>query len=539
MGNYSAILYSPTLNKAIDTFFDPTFAGIHKLGWFDWALLIPYFSVLIVLSFYGLHRYEMIRGYLKHRKKLAGGPPARFEQLPKVTIQLPLYNEKFVVERLVEETLKIRYPRELFQVQVLDDSTDETHPFAEALCARYQAMGHPVEYRHRSNRHGYKAGALQDGLQSATGEFIAVFDADFIPPEDFLERTMHYFTDPKVGVVQTRWTYLNRNYNLLTEIEAMLLDGHFVLEHGARYGGGLFFNFNGTAGILRREMIENSGGWQHDTLTEDSDLSYRAQMKGWKFVYIPGVECPSELPVEMNGFQVQQSRWSKGLTQVAIKLLPAILKADLPRRVKMEAIFHLTPNITYPMMILVSALMLPVMIVRFYIGWVQMVFIDMPLIIASFWSITAFYMLAHRELYPKTWKRGIFFVPVLMAAGVALTVSNTRAVLEALFGVQTAFARTPKFAIEGVQRVKLQMAAKYRSRAGWLPYAELAFGTYFLVMMAYAVETLNFLALPFLAIFVSGYYWAGFASLWQDLQGRLRWRRERKLELGQSTAAGM
>ena len=539
MGNYSAILYSPTLNKAIDTFFDPTFAGIHKLGWFDWALLIPYFSVLIVLSFYGLHRYEMIRGYLKHRKKLADGPPARFEQLPKVTIQLPLYNEKFVVERLVEETLKIRYPRELFQIQVLDDSTDETHPFAEALCARYQAMGHPVEYRHRSNRHGYKAGALQDGLQSATGEFIAVFDADFIPPEDFLERTMHYFTDPKVGVVQTRWTYLNRNYNLLTEIEAMLLDGHFVLEHGARFGGGLFFNFNGTAGILRREMIENAGGWQHDTLTEDSDLSYRAQMKGWKFVYIPGVECPSELPVEMNGFQVQQSRWSKGLTQVAIKLLPAILKADLPRRVKMEAIFHLTPNITYPMMILVSALMLPVMIVRFYIGWVQMVFIDMPLIIASFWSITAFYMLAHRELYPKTWKRGIFFVPVLMAAGVALTVSNTRAVLEALFGVQTAFARTPKFAIEGVQRVKLQTAAKYRSRAGWLPYAELAFGTYFLVMMAYAVETLNFLALPFLAIFVSGYYWAGFASLWQDLQGRLRWRRERKLELGQSTAAGM
>jgi hypothetical protein len=220
-------------------------------------------------------------------------------------------------------------------------------------------------------------------------------------------------------------------------------------------------------------------------------------------------------------------------------LLPAILKADLPRRVKMEAIFHLTPNISYPMMILVSALMLPVMIVRFYIGWAQMVFIDMPLIFASFWSITAFYMLAHRELYPKSWKRGIFFIPVLMAAGVALTVSNTRAVLEALFGVQTAFARTPKFAIEGVQRVKLQTAEKYRSRAGWLPYAELAFGTYFLVMMAYAVETLNFLALPFLAIFVSGYYWAGFASLWQDLQGRLRWRRQRKLELGQSTASGM
>ncbi len=538
MGTYFAFQLTPTIDKAIDTFLDPTFSGIHQLAWFDWALMIPYFTVLIVLSAFGLHRYEMIRGYLKHKKRLTNGPAGHFDQLPRVTIQLPLYNEKFVVERLLEETLKMRYPRELFQIQVLDDSTDETHPFAESLCARYQAMGHPVEYLHRTNRHGYKAGALQEGLKSATGEFIAVFDADFIPPEDFLERTIHYFSDPKVGVVQTSWTYLNRSYNVLTEVEAMLLDGHFVLEHGARFGGGLFFNFNGTAGILRREMIDDAGGWQHDTLTEDSDLSYRAQLKGWKFVYIPGVECPSELPVEMNGFQVQQSRWSKGLTQVAIKLLPTILKSDLPRRVKMEAIFHLTPNISYPMMIVVSALMLPVMIIRFYMGWMQMVLIDMPLIIASFWSITAFYMLAHRELYPQSWKRGIFFVPVLMAAGVALTISNTRAVLEALCGVQTAFARTPKYAIEGSQRIKLH-ASKYRSRSGWLPYAELAIGTYFLCMMAYAVDTYNFIALPFLAIFVSGYYWAGFASLWQDFQGRLRWHRQRKLELGRSAASGL
>jgi cellulose synthase/poly-beta-1,6-N-acetylglucosamine synthase-like glycosyltransferase len=536
MANYFAFQVPSAMGKTIDTFFDPTFSGIHQLAWFDWALMIPYFSVLLILSCYGLHRYEMIRGYLKHKKRLTE-PPTPFEQLPRVTIQLPLYNEKFVVERLLEETLKMRYPRELFQIQVLDDSTDETHPFAEALCARYQAMGHPVEYRHRTNRHGFKAGALQAGLETATGELIAVFDADFIPPEDFLERTIHYFSDPKVGVVQTRWTYLNRHYNLLTEVEAMLLDGHFVLEHGARSGEGLFFNFNGTAGILRREMIQDAGGWQHDTLTEDSDLSYRAQLNGWKFVYIPGIECPSELPVEMNGFQVQQSRWSKGLTQVAIKLLPRILKADLPRRVKMEAIFHLTPNISYPLMIVVSALMLPVMIIRFYMGWVQMLLIDMPLIIASFWSITAFYMLAHRELHPKTWKKGIFMIPVLMAAGVALTISNTRAVLEALFGVQTAFARTPKFAIEGTQKIGLQ-ESKYRGRSGWLPYAELAIGTYFLAMVAFAIETYNFLALPFLAIFVSGYYWAGFASLWQDFQGRLRWHRARKLEVSRSTAAG-
>jgi len=538
MSTYPALLLASTLTKALDTFLDPTFSGIHQFDWFDWALMIPYFSVLIILSAFGLHRYEMIRGYLKHKKKLTDGPTSRFEQLPRVTVQLPLYNEKFVVERLLEETLKMRYPRDLFQLQVLDDSTDETHPFAQSLCAHYQALGYPIEYRHRSNRHGFKAGALQEGLQSATGELIAVFDADFIPPDDFLERTVHYFSDPNVGVVQTRWTYLNRHYNLLTEVEAMLLDGHFVLEHGARFGGGLFFNFNGTAGILRREMIDDAGGWQHDTLTEDSDLSYRAQLNGWKFVYIPGVECPSELPVEMNGFQVQQSRWSKGLTQVAIKLLPSILRADLPRRVKLEAIFHLTPNISYPMMIIVSALMLPVMIVRFYMGWLQMLCIDMPLIIASFWSITAFYMLAHRELYPQTWKRGIFFIPMLMAAGVALTISNTRAVFEALFGVQTAFARTPKFAIEGAQKVKLQ-ADRYRSRSGWLPYIELAIGTYFLFMMAYAVDTYNFFALPFLAIFVSGYYWAGCASLWQDLQARLRWHRQRRLELERTPATGV
>jgi len=537
MAPYLALQLAPDINRAVDAFFDPTFAGIHQLAWFDWALMVPYFATLIILSVFGLHRYAMISGYLKHKRRLTNGPAGQFQQLPRVTIQLPLYNEKFVVERLLEETLKIRYPRDLFQIQILDDSTDETHPFTEALCARYQAMGHPVEYKHRSNRHGYKAGALQEGLNTATGEFIAVFDADFIPPEDFLERTIHYFSDPNVGVVQTRWTYLNRGYNLLTEVEAMLLDGHFVLEHGARFGGGLFFNFNGTAGILRREMIQDAGGWQHDTLTEDSDLSYRAQLKGWKFVYVPGVECPSELPVEMNGFQVQQSRWSKGLTQVAIKLLPTILKADLPRRVKMEAIFHLTPNISYPLMIVLSALMLPVMIVRFYMGWLQMLFIDMPLIIASFWSITAFYMLAHRELYPQTWKKGIFFIPVLMAAGVALTISNTRAVLEAILGVQTAFARTPKYAIEGAQRVKLQ-ATRYRSRAGWLPYIELAIGTYFLFMMAYAVDTYNFFALPFLAIFVSGYYWAGLSSLWQDFQGRLRWHRQRKLELGRAPAPG-
>jgi len=318
-------------------------------------------------------------------------------------------------------------------------------------------------------------------------------------------------------------------------VEAILLDGHFILEHGARSRAGLFFNFNGTAGILRKSMIEDAGGWQHDTLTEDSDLSYRAQLKGWRFVYLPGLDCPSELPVEMHGFQVQQSRWAKGLTQVAKKLLPAIWKADIPRRVKAEAILHLTPNLSYPLMIVMSALMLPVMIVRFYMGPLQMLFIDLPLIVGSFWSISLFYVIAQRELYPKNWKRSIYMLPMLMAVGVGLTIVNTRAVLEALFGVQTAFARTAKYAI-GDRPMNLE-AKKYRRRSGWLPYAEILFGTYFAGMVVFAIQTYNFFSIPFLMLFVMGYYWAGFGTLYQEHQGRLQWLKQQKLALAKSSGA--
>ena len=526
---------TPTLaDQFLNSMFDDTFKGVHHLEFFDWAMMVPYFTVLLILSFYGLHRYEMIRGYFKNRKNLLG-PIGVFEQLPRVTIQLPIFNERFVVERLLEETTKIDYPRELLQFQVLDDSTDDTHPFTERLCAEYRAAGVPIEYIHRTNRYGYKAGALENGLKTATGEFVAVFDADFVPPRDFLQRTVHYFTDPKIGMVQTRWTYLNRDYNVLTEVQAMLLDGHFILEHVARAGGGLFFNFNGTAGVLRISMIQDAGGWQHDTLTEDSDLSYRAQLKGWKFAYARDVECPSELPVETHSFQVQQSRWAKGLTQVAIKLLPKILRSDLPFRVKLEAFCHLTPNISYPLMIIVSALMLPVMIVRFYMGWFEMLVIDLPLIAASFWSISAFYVVAQRELYPNNWKRSLLFLPALMAAGVSLTLINTRAVIEALIGYQTGFARTAKYAIGGAQKVKLANAT-YRRRSGWLPYLELTMGTLFLAIVWYAIDSYNYLAIPFLALFVGGYYWAGVTTLWDEYQGKLAFERAREIAAQQVEA---
>lgn len=524
-----ALLASSATDRFVRGLFDDTFSGIHQLAWFDWAMLIPYFLILGILSIYGLHRYDVIRTYFKYRKNATREPRQRFQQLPPVTIQLPLYNERYVVERLIEEVTRIEYPPGLLQIQVLDDSTDDTGPFAEALVERYRALGHNIEYHHRTDREGFKAGALQEGLKTATGDLVAIFDADFVPPPDFLSRTVHFFADPAVGVVQTRWSYLNRTYNFLTEVEAILLDGHFILEHGARSRAGYFFNFNGTAGILRKVMIADAGGWQHDTLTEDSDLSYRAQLKGWRFVYLPGLDCPSELPVEMHGFQVQQFRWAKGLTQCAKKLLPRIWRAKIPFRVKLEAFLHLTPNISYPLMIVVSALMLPVMIVRFYMGVWQMVFIDLPLIAASFWSISAFYVIAQRELDPHGWKRSMMMLPLLIAVGVGLTIINTRAVLEALLGVQTGFVRTPKYAI-GDRPVNLE-TRKYRRRSGMLPYVEIAIGSYFVGMVLFAVNTNNFFAIPFLLLFVLGYFWAGFGTLYQEHQSRLRFLRQQKLAL--------
>jgi cellulose synthase/poly-beta-1,6-N-acetylglucosamine synthase-like glycosyltransferase len=528
--NSLAFLLAPsTADRVMRQLLDPTFSGIHQLDWFDYALLIPYFACLIILSIYGVHRYETVRGYFCNRKKMVTTPPRQFDELPRVTIQLPMYNERFVVDRLLESISQIDYPHHLLQVQVLDDSTDDTAPYTEALVARYRANNFPIEYLHRTDRTGFKAGALQDGLKTATGEFVAIFDADFVPPKDFILKTIHFFVDPGVGMVQTRWSHLNREYNMLTEVQALLLDAHFVLEHVARCGGGLFWNFNGTGGIMRRQMIMDSGGWQHDTLTEDSDLSYRAQLKGWRFVYLPNVDCPSELPVETYAFQVQQSRWAKGLTQVATKLLPAILKSNIPLRAKVEAFFHLTPNISYPLMIIVSALMLPVMICRFYIGWQQLVLVDLPLVLTSFVSIFVFYLTAQKILYPQGWMRSIFLIPALIAAGIGLAIVNTRAVMEAILGVQSGFVRTPKYNIGGAH--KANTAAKYRRKSGWLPFIEIALGSYFLLMVAYAIDCYNFMAIPFLAMFTFGYFWVGFGTLYEEYRDKLRWQRQRRLEL--------
>jgi len=494
---------------------DKTFQGLYQVNGFDLALLIPYFIVLIILAAYGSHRYWMVYIYYKYKKNKTEGPAVHFEDLPRVTVQLPIFNEQYVVDRLLDAVCRLDYPREKLDIQLLDDSTDETVEVARALVDRYAALGHPVTYHHRDNREGFKAGALAEGLKTAKGEFVAIFDADFVPPSDFLQKCIHHFTDPKIGMVQTRWTHINRHYSLLTEVEAILLDGHFVLEHSARARTGVFFNFNGTAGIWRRVAIDEAGGWEHDTLTEDTDLSYRAQLKGWKFVYLPDVECPAELPVEMTAFKTQQARWAKGLIQVSKKILPKVLSSNTPRRVKVEAWYHLTANLSYPLMIVLSVLLLPAMIIRFYQGWFQMLYIDLPLFMASTFSISSFYLVSQKELFPRTWPRVLLFLPFLMALGIGLTITNTRAVLEALIGKQTAFARTPKYRVES-KKDKIG-ATKYRKRLGWVPWLELAIGTYFALTVYYAIDNDNFFTVPFLLLFVIGYWYTGLMSL---LQGR-------------------
>src|SRR5512136_915466 len=320
------------------------------------AVVVAYGLVLLVLSVYGSHRYFM--AYLYYRYKYNQPVPgARFAELPPVTVQLPVFNEMYVVERLIGAVCQLDYPAELLEIQVLDDSTDETTTISRRCVEHWRARGVDIHYVHRTNRQGFKAGALENGLKTARGEFVAVFDADFVPTPDFLRRTVHFFTDDRIGMVQVRWEHLNRGLSALTQAQGMMLDAHFVVEHTARNRSGRFFNFNGTAGIWRRSAIAAGGGWQHDTLTEDLDLSYRAQLAGWRFVYLPDLVTNAEVPVEMNAFKSQQHRWAKGSIQTALKLLPLIRRASVPKEVKKEAFFHLTANVGYLLMIPLTILL--------------------------------------------------------------------------------------------------------------------------------------------------------------------------------------
>jgi cellulose synthase/poly-beta-1,6-N-acetylglucosamine synthase-like glycosyltransferase len=483
----------------------------------DLYFMVVYFGILGLLSIYGIYRYRLVYLFLRYRH-YRPSPKARFapDELPRVTVQLPLFNEMYVAERLIEAVSKLDYPRELLEIQVLDDSTDETHEIASRTVQKYVEQGFDIAYKHRNERIGFKAGALEQGLKTATGQFVLIFDADFVPRPDCLRRMIDYFTDERVGLVQMRWSHINQDYSLLTRVQGIMLDGHFVIEQTARNRCGGFFNFNGTAGIWRRQAIEWSGGWQHDTLAEDTDLSYRAQLMGWRFVYLLDEDVPSELPVEMNAFKSQQRRWAKGLVQVGLKMLGRIWRDPrLPMRVKLEQFFRLTGNLAAPLVIVLALINFPILIVRYNQGLFHLFVLDVPILTFSTLSVFAFYIVPQWHLDRKGWRHSLKYMPFVMSMGIALTFSNARAVLEALFGVKTGFVRTPKYGIERTGDTTW-VKKSYVPRRFMLPVIEIVFAAYFVFTIWYAISSRILGTIPFLLIYLFGYAYAALMSIVQS-----------------------
>lgn len=476
------------------------------------ALVIGiYLLTLTILAVYGFHRGQLVWLYWKYRKR-APQPKRRFTDLPVVTVQLPMFNELYVAERLIESVAGIEYPKDKLEIQVLDDSTDETQAIAKAKVEELLERGYDAVYIHRTDRSGYKAGALENGLKLSRGDYLLVFDADFVPTPTILMDLVHHFTDAKVGMVQARWGHLNRDYSMLTRVQSMMLDGHFVVEHIARNRSGRFFNFNGTAGMWRKSTIIDAGGWQHDTLTEDMDLSFRAQLRGWRFVYVPDALAPAEVPCEMNSFKTQQFRWAKGSAQTAKKLLPVVLKAKLPLHVKIEALFHLTNNFAYVFLILLAMLQIPNMVLRQGMSVPELLLLDIPLFVATSGSIVLFYLTTHRALYTNLWE-AVRRLPLMMALGIGLSLNNARAVVEGLFGRDTEFVRTPKHGVTG----KAESWTKKKYKAGKSVYAliELGFAAYFVGAIALATYIGAWMSIPFLVLFTAGFLYVGTLSLYQ------------------------
>lgn len=497
----------------------------------SFLLIGSYVVVLALVAMYGVHRYILVYLYWKHRHD-GYQQVGCFRELPKVTVQLPMYNERQVAERVIKACCQIDYPLDRFEIQVLDDSTDDSADIARAACEQWAAKGYPVRYIHRTHREGYKAGALAHGLKTAQGELIAIFDADFLPPRDILRNVVHYFVEPKIAMVQIRWDHLNRNASMLTRSQAIFLDGHFVIEHTARNRSGRFMHFNGTAGVWRRTAIDDAGGWSHDTLTEDLDLSYRAQLRGWKFVYLPQFCAPAELPPEMIAFKLQAHRWTKGSFQTALKLLPRVLRSkDLPRRVKTEAFFHLTNAMVYPLMVLLTLLMYPTffeVFSPFAANTVGQYIFSASLFVLATCSASTFFIVGQQELFGKKamWKT-LFYLPVLMGLGVGVALNNGKAVLEAIWGKligakPSEFVRTQKYGMtDGSAPTKVWQPARiFTFRRLSLPIIEISFGLYMScclwITLYYltSLDRIGYLSVPFLGIFAGGYFYVGFSSLY-------------------------
>ncbi len=492
-----------------------------ELDWLGQATLWAYLIVLSLLCVYGTHRLFLVLTFFRVRRSIPK-PVQQFSDLPGVTVQLPMFNERYVAERIIQQACAIDYPRERLQIQVLDDSTDDTRDIASQMVARMREGGVDIEYIHREDRSGYKAGALENGLKTAKGDFVAIFDADFVPPPGILRETIHYFTDPRMGMVQCRWEHLNRTDSLLTQAQAILLDGHFMIEHTARNRTGRYMSFNGTAGVWRKAAIADAGGWSHDTLTEDLDLSYRAQMRGWQFVFLPQITSPAELPPEMNAFKAQQHRWTKGGAQVCVKMLPSVLASNVGWRVKLEAFFHLSSCMVYVLMVLLSLLVGPAMLYKVMSNrqiplWEWM--FDFLLFLVGTGSALSFSLVSHRQRR-RSWWEIVCYIPALMAIGIGIAFNNAIAAIDGFFTRAGEFVRTPKFGDKTQSRGTWQSRLSgFAFRGAWKAWAELGLSLYLLLCLGafffldHWVERVA-AALPFLGMFIFGYAYVAFQTFY-------------------------
>lgn len=488
-------------------------------------LLLPvYVLSLALLMGFSFHRFVIVWLYFRHADRVVSPRSCLDAELPAVTVQLPIYNEQYVVERLIRAVAAMDYPPDRLQIQVLDDSTDETCDLAKRVTAELRSVGVDIEYLHRQDRTGYKAGALAEGMDVAKHDLLAVFDADFLPGRAFLkEMTPHFLDRPDVGMVQARWGHLNRDYSLLTKVQSIFLDGHFVMEHGARSRAGLFFNFNGTAGIWRKRCIVEAGGWQHDTLTEDLDLSYRAQLAGWKFVYLPHVVAPAEVPVTTNAWKSQQFRWAKGSVQTAKKLLPRVMRSDLAWNVKAEAAVHLCANTSYLLMAILALLVFPAVLSRQDLGFYRVLLVDLPLFVSATAVVSRFYIHSQKQIYPD-WSTRMKYIPCALALGMGISLNNARGVVEALVGYETDFKRTPKYNVTST--LDTWRHKRYGVSLNSSTLFEVALGIYLAGVIGFCVLKAIYFPLLFLFLFCTGFLYVGITSLLQDFLGRLGQIRE-------------
>jgi len=489
------------------------------VGSIQYAYLFVYIFALVSLFIYGTNCYILMVFYvLNHPKTIKKHEEIKenfykkvsSKNWPHTTIQLPIYNELYVAERLIESVCGIDYPKNLIEIQVLDDSTDDTTEIVKATVEKMKAQGFDIDYIHRTDRTGYKAGALKEAFESAKGELIGIFDADFVPNSDFLKESVPYFDDPDVGMVQARWGHLNDDYSMLTRAQSMGIDGHFGVEQASRAWSGLFMNFNGTAGVWRKKTIEDAGGWQADTLTEDLDLSYRAQMEGWRLVFVPQIECPAEVPVTITAFKSQQHRWAKGSIQTAKKNLGKLFKSNAPVFLKIQAFLHLTHYLVHPMMILVVLTSIPMLYTRWFFADLTYPVMIFTLFCLATFGPSSMYIFSQRILY-RDWKSRIRYLPFLMCLGTGIAVNNTKAVLEALFGIESGFIRTPKYGIK--RKGDRWNDKRYSIPLNSVSILEFFLGLYSLTGLFMFLFFSKYLISPFLFIYTAGFFYVFFLSV--------------------------